>query len=92
MMQKTEGAAISMHFQGKVRRQPYRGPSVGDRSCDSLANPPSRIGRKPQTEGMVEFLSRANETKNAFLNKVICSEVRHAEKGACDMCDQTQIS
>src|SRR6266496_4700440 len=53
-----------------VHRDPDRPRLVRDRPGDSLADPPSRVGRELVALAVVELLDRPDQAKRALLNQI----------------------
>jgi len=58
------------HLVGDVHREANRAALVGERTRDSLADPPRRVGRKLVAHLVVELLDRADQPEVALLDQV----------------------
>src|SRR5439155_13604764 len=73
-----------------VRRHPERPRLPGDRSLDSLADPPGRVGRELEALSTVELLDRAVKPDHAVLDQIA---VRNAVPAVAlrDVDDQAEV-
>src|SRR4029077_11139551 len=53
-----------------VHRSAYGSAGVDETPRDSLANPPSRVGGKPKSETVIEFLHRPHQSQVSLLNQI----------------------
>src|SRR5919198_3190513 len=64
------GADDLVQLLDDVHRHPDRARLVGERTCDGLPDPPSRVRRELEAFAVVELLGRANQADRPLLNEI----------------------